>query len=386
MTTMKEFLTWYNNKDVEPLLEAIDKMYRYYQNQNIDILKDGISVPGPTLKYMFPDLPDYFTLPDEKNKDLYQLYKNNIVGGPSIVFHRYNESDVMTIRPTDYEVPETCKKIIGCDANAHYLWSIMQEMPTEHFVRRKSENQFRRDTPRRYEQKAIEWLEWEAKNTGYHVRHQGNHKEKVIGRRRLPVDGYVKETNTVYEFQRCYWHGHDCHLNHSKPATDEKAQTMDQRYQKTQEKIQYIQHNGYPVKQMWECDWERLKKEDPAVKSFVKDLQRPCDGQFKMTEETILRAVMEDRMFGALEVDLEVPDHLKGKCAEMPPVFKNTHVSREDIGNHMKTYAEERGTMNQKRKCLIGSMYGEKIMVISPLLKWYELVSPERHSITCSLR
>jgi hypothetical protein len=26
MTTMKEFLTWYNNKDVEPLLEAIDKI------------------------------------------------------------------------------------------------------------------------------------------------------------------------------------------------------------------------------------------------------------------------------------------------------------------------------------------------------------------------
>jgi hypothetical protein len=34
---------------------------------------------------MFQDLPDYFTLPDEKNKDLYDLYKNNIVGGPSIV-------------------------------------------------------------------------------------------------------------------------------------------------------------------------------------------------------------------------------------------------------------------------------------------------------------
>jgi hypothetical protein len=71
-----------------------------------------------------------------------------------------------------------------------------------------------------------------------------------------------------------------------------------------------------------------------------------------MTEETILRAVMKDLMLGALEVDLEVPDHLKGKFAEMSPVFKNTHVSRYDIGDHMKTYAEERGIMNQKRKCL----------------------------------
>jgi G:T-mismatch repair DNA endonuclease (very short patch repair protein) len=39
--------------------------------------------------------------------------------------------------------------------------------------------------------------------------------------------------------------------------------TMEQRYQRTQEKIQYIQDNGYPVKQMWECDWERLKKIQP---------------------------------------------------------------------------------------------------------------------------
>ena len=242
----------------------------------------------------------------------------------------------------------------------------MQEMSTGHFVRRRV-----RTSSRRYERMVIEWLEWEAQQSGYHIRHHGNHKEKVIGRRRLPVDGYVKETNTVYEIQGCYWYGHDCHLNHGKPATDEKGQTMEQRYQRTQEKIQYIQDNGYPVKQMWECDWERLKKEDPPVKAFVKDMQRPCDWQFKMTVETILRAVMEDRMFGALEVDLEVPDHLKGKLAEMPPVFKNTHVSRNDIGDHMKAYAEERGIMNQKKKCLIGSMYGEKIVVISPLLKWY---------------
>ena len=50
------------------MLEAIEKMYLYYQNQNIDIFKDGISVPGLTLKYMFQDLPNYLTVSDEKNK------------------------------------------------------------------------------------------------------------------------------------------------------------------------------------------------------------------------------------------------------------------------------------------------------------------------------
>jgi hypothetical protein len=53
--------------------------------KNVDIFKEGISVRGLVLKYMFQDLPDYFTLPEERNKNLYQLYKNNIVVGPSII-------------------------------------------------------------------------------------------------------------------------------------------------------------------------------------------------------------------------------------------------------------------------------------------------------------
>ena len=57
---------------------------------------------------------------------------------------------------------------------------------------------------------------------------------------------------------------------------------------------------------------------------------------------------MDEKLFGALEVDLHVPDDLKSKFAEMPPVFKNIDVSKDDIDDHMKAYAEEKGIMNQK--------------------------------------
>jgi hypothetical protein len=70
----------HNNKDVESMLEAIDKMFQFNQNRRIDMFKDGMSVPGLVLKYIFQELPDYFTEPNEKNKDLYDLYKNNILG------------------------------------------------------------------------------------------------------------------------------------------------------------------------------------------------------------------------------------------------------------------------------------------------------------------
>ena len=37
----------------------------------------------------------------------------------------------------------------------------------------------------------------------------------------------------------------------------------------------------------------------------------------------------------------------------------------------MRQYAVDHDIMSQPRKSLVGSMFGEKIMVISPLLKWY---------------
>jgi hypothetical protein len=126
--------------------QAIDKMFIYFRNQRLEMFNDGISVPGRTLKYMFQDLPNYFTIPDKRNNDLHRLLKENIVGGPSIVLHRYHERNVTTIRPAEYDDTIQCKKIIGFDANALYLWSIMENMPTGHFVRRKMETEFKRDS------------------------------------------------------------------------------------------------------------------------------------------------------------------------------------------------------------------------------------------------
>ena len=122
---------------------------------------------------------------------------------------------------------------------------------------------------------------------------------------------------------------------------------------------------------MWECQWIASIKRDPELSRFIGNRKRPFDGLVIMTEDQILTTVMDEKLFGALEVDLHVPVDLKSKFAEMPLIFKNIEVSRDDIGDHMKTYAEERNVMNQPRTCLVGSMFGEKIMVISPLLKWY---------------
>ena len=71
MKTTREFLIWYNNLDVQPFCEALQKMCAFWKYKKIDMLRQGISNPGVTLMYLFTTLESgIFSLFDEKNKDL----------------------------------------------------------------------------------------------------------------------------------------------------------------------------------------------------------------------------------------------------------------------------------------------------------------------------
>ena len=88
------------------------------------MLKDVIGVPGLTLRYLFKTLPDniYFSLIHEKHKDLHQLLRSEMVGGPSIISHRYHEKGLTAIRQPD---GKRVSCLEGYDASALYLWALM---------------------------------------------------------------------------------------------------------------------------------------------------------------------------------------------------------------------------------------------------------------------
>ena len=46
MSSFKEFLRWYNNKDVVPTLEAMQKMIAFCHDKDIDMLKLGCTLPN----------------------------------------------------------------------------------------------------------------------------------------------------------------------------------------------------------------------------------------------------------------------------------------------------------------------------------------------------
>ena len=90
-----------------------------------------------------------------------------------------------------------------------------------------------------------------------------------------------------------------------------------------------------------------------------------------LSEEQLLQRIIDGRLFGYVRCDIEVPEHLRDYFSNFPPVFKNTVVSQDDIGNLMKEYAEKEGITAQPRRMLISSFILTNGAIITPLLLLY---------------
>ena len=69
-----------------------------------------------------------------------------------------------------------------------------------------------------------------------------------------------------------------------------------------------------------------------------------------------------------MQCDIGVPEILGSKFVNFPPIFKNTSVSRSDIGDWMKNYAEEERSLSQAQKMLISCFTLQNGTLITPLL------------------
>ena len=89
------------------------------------------------------------------------------------------------------------------------------------------------------------------------------------------------------------------------------------------------------------------------------------------TMADIQDAIMTEESFGFVKCDIHVPDHLIDYFSEFPPIFKNTEITVEDIGEHMQAYARSIQREKCVDKALISSMKGQEIVLLTPLFKKY---------------
>ena len=116
-----------------------------------------------------------------------------------------------------------------------------------------------------------------------------------------------------------------------------------------------------------ECKWwERVKEQENDRKHMRKNF--PV--KLPIKQESLLAKTRDGKMFGYVQCDLEVPDGLKYKFSNFPPICKNFNVSRANIGDYMREYAIENNLLKQPQRMLISSFKLENGTIITPLLNF----------------
>ena len=113
-------------------------------------------------------------------------------------------------------------------------------------------------------QPAIEWMEYIMEKKGIHIQHEQNGGEAHIIGTCYRVDGYCKETNTIYEFHGDYWHGNpDVYLSDEINKTNKR--TMGELYENTIQREQALRSLGYNLVVIWESEWKKQKFQEMNV-------------------------------------------------------------------------------------------------------------------------
>ena len=126
MSTFRDFLGWYNNKDVVHTLEAMQKIMAFHHGKDIDMLKLGCTFLNMANICLHKSTDGKFYRFTERDEDLFQKIRGGVVGGASIVF---------TLKAIVYEnftrkSAKVCKSILGIDASQLYPYSLCQPIPS----------------------------------------------------------------------------------------------------------------------------------------------------------------------------------------------------------------------------------------------------------------
>ena len=178
------------------------------------------------------------------------------------------------------------------------------------------------------------------------------------------VDSFCSHCNTVFEAMGCLYRF--CLCQELRPSlTEEDIQCGSKKGQLDALRRHYIQKKGFRVIEMWECEWWRLYQSTNTVKQLIRE---HFPYRRSLAAEQLLEEIKKGKLFGYVQCDIEVRENLRVIFANFPPIFKNTLLSKNDIGDLLKNYAEEERLLSQPRKMLISSSTLQNGTLITPLL------------------
>ena len=123
---------------------------------------------------------------------------------------------------------------------------------------------------------SIIWLNYMS--NGCNIKHalNGSEKKLTIGNKTYKVDGFCEETNTVYEFYGCFWHG--CPKCYRPNIINTKSQKdMGALNDLTVEKRDTIKNAGYNHVSTYECQLAKSKDFQKFAKNFTQQIVEPLN-------------------------------------------------------------------------------------------------------------
>ena len=204
MKTFRDFLRWYNIKDVVPTLTAMSKMIEFYHNRNIDILKRGCTLPNLANICLHKSTSSKFYPFVDSDKDLHEKVRSEMTGGPSIVFTRKAVVDKTFIRTSN----NICKAIVGIDASQLYPFAMCQAMPTGLYTRWEFDSDLqkfkaRQNKIRKFENMVISYYQTIRPDCTIESIYTTGKQKKIDW---FSVDGFCGHCNTIFEALGCYYH------------------------------------------------------------------------------------------------------------------------------------------------------------------------------------
>ena len=109
----------------------MQNMVQFYHQKEIDMLKLGCTLLNLANVCLHKSTNEKFYPFCESDRDLCEKIRDDMAGGPSIVFTRKAVVDQTFIRDSS----NVCKSIVGIDASQLYPYSMCQDMPTGLYTR-----------------------------------------------------------------------------------------------------------------------------------------------------------------------------------------------------------------------------------------------------------
>ena len=111
-----------------------------------------------------------------------------------------------------------------------------------------------------------------------------------------------------------------CPCQEARPSlTDNEIMKGLEKRDQDQMRKEYIQQKGYKIIELWECEWWSLYKTDAPVKSY---LRANFPNERHLSEEQFLQGIIDGRLFGYVQCDSEVPEHLRDFFSNFPHFSK----------------------------------------------------------------